>query len=76
MIATKDKTNGGIIVLTEQENEIFELIKSNPALTMPEIANMLCLSKAEVNKTFRSLKRKECVKRANLGELQAWIISK
>ena len=60
----------------DRKKEVFELIKSNPNLTINEIKETLSISVATVNNTLRSLKQKNYIKRNDLEEKDKWIILK
>lgn len=63
-------------MLTEREKEIFELIKSNQDISIPEISEMLSISVATINCTLRSLKHKDYVKRSGPDGNGRWIVLK
>ena len=61
-------------LLTEREKEIFELIKYNPNLTIPEITKTIDVSVATVNSTLRSLKQKGYIKHSEADAIRKWIV--
>ena len=63
-------------MLTEREKEIFELIKLNRNISIPEIATMLYIPVATVNCTLRSLKHKGYIRRNDPGMSNDWIMLK
>lgn len=62
--------------MTEQENKIFELIKSNPNLSISDIIKILSLPKSAVNRSMRELKQKGYIMRRSLDKSNGWIILK
>lgn len=63
-------------MLTEREKEIFELIKSNQNISIPEIAEMLSISVATINRTLRSLKHKNYVIHSGPDSNERWKVLK
>ena len=63
-------------MLTEREKEIFELIKLNRNISIPEIATMFHILVATVNCTLRSLNHKGYIRRNDPGMNNDWIVLK
>ena len=74
MIKSKSSKNVGVILLTEREKEIYELIKSNQNITIGEMTETLSVSVAAVNGTLRSLKQKGYIKHSETDASRKWIV--
>lgn len=69
-----ESINDSINTLTEDENRILEIVKSNRRLTKDEMAQEIGKSKATVQRCIKSLLDKGLIKRIGSNKTGYWIV--